>query len=81
MRRTLTIEPSAEITHVTRVNKKSTPVNLGVITTGSADSLVSCTTKSPIRIAMLKPATALSSAKNFLTPAMYRSILPQNRGG
>jgi hypothetical protein len=62
MRRTLTIEPSAEMTHITRANKNSTPVNLGVITTGSADSLVNCTTKSPIRIAMLKPATALSNA-------------------
>ncbi len=31
MRRTLTIEASAEMTHITRVNKNSTPVNLGVM--------------------------------------------------
>src|SRR6516165_9153578 len=62
MRKTLRIEASAEITHITTVSRNSRPVKFGVITIGSADSLVICTTKSPIRIAMLKPATALSSA-------------------
>ena len=67
MRMILRIEDSAEMTHITTVSMNRMTVSAGVIKTGSAESAVSLTMKTPMTNAMPKPTIALSSAWVMIT--------------
>ena len=62
MRVTTRMAETAAMAHITTVRPNRPSVSAGVMTMGSAASVVAFTSASPIEAAMEKPMTALSSA-------------------